>query len=163
MFRAIAASLCLLGAVGAAAAAEPDATLNRYFAIWADNGQITPATVASLYAGRVSYYGHSMTAAEVYRDKLNFIRRWPARRYAVVPGSVAKGCEPSGRTCRIEAVLSWAKQDPRTGAGSKGANTIRLTLVREDGALKIARESGSPVAAAACRVIGGRQTCSAYR
>ena len=104
-----------------------------------------------------------MTPEQVYRDKLNYIRRWPNRRYEVVPGSVSKTCAPAEETCRITAILSWEKAGPSARQGSKGANTIALTLVREDGALKIARESGTPVASSACRDAGGGWRCSAYR
>ncbi len=161
MTRALAALTCLLGLTGAAEAANPDAQMDRYFAIWSDNAKITPDTVDQLYARRVIYYGKSMSAAAVYRDKLNFIRRWPDRRYGVVPGSVSKTCQAA--TCKIYAVLSWQKTDPRTRQGSKGANTIVLTLRRENGLLKIARESGTPVAESSCRSAGRRFVCSSYR
>ena len=145
-----------------AAAAEPVAQMDRYFSIWADNARVTPDTVGRLYASRVVYYGKPMTRSDVYRDKLSYIHQWPDRHYAVLPGSLAKSCDATQSACRISAVLSWEKADPRRGQASKGANTINLMLVREDGILKIARESGTPVAASACRDAGGRWTCGAY-
>lgn len=163
MTRALAALTCLLGLTSAALAANPDAQMNRYFSIWSHNASITPQTVSELYANRVTYYGKSMSAAAVYRDKLNFIRRWPDRRYRVVPGSVSKTCDAAQETCKIYAILSWEKTNPRDGQGSKGANTIALTLKRENGLLKIARESGTPVAESSCRSVGPRRSCSSYR
>ena len=164
MTRWIVASLaCILGLTVAASAAEPDAQMNRYFSIWADNARVTPEAVDRLYADRVVYYGKSMTSAEVYRDKRTFIQQWPDRRYNVVPGSVSKACGRGEASCKVFAILEWQKSDPSTRRGSKGANTITLTLVRQNGSLKIARESGSPVARSSCQGRGERWTCSGYR
>ncbi len=162
MKRTLAILVGCLGLANPVLAASPDAKMDSYFSIWADNSRITPEAVQELYASRVIYYGKAMTPAQVYRDKLNYIRRWPDRRYRVVPGSVSKSCSPGQERCRISAILSWDKADA-SGRGSKGANTITLNLVREDGTLRIARETGSPVASSACRDAGGRWRCSGYR
>ena len=162
--RWIVASLaCSLALASAARAAEPDAQMNRYFSIWADNSRVTPEAVDRLYANRVVYYGKSMTSAEVYRDKRNFIQQWPDRRYNVIPGSVSKACGQGEASCKVFAILEWQKSDPSAHRGSKGANTITLTLVRQNGSLKIARESGSPVAQSSCHGGRDRWTCSGYR
>ena len=158
----------LVGCLGVTAAAmaaplDPDRRMDSYFSIWADNARVTPEAVDRLYASRVIYYGKPMTPGQVYRDKLNYIRQWPDRIYRVVPGSVSRSCTPGQDSCRITAILSWQKADRSGRRGSKGANTITLTLVREDGALKIARESGTPVARSACWDAGGRWRCSGYR
>ena len=162
MKRTLAILVGCLGLATPVLAASPDAKMDSYFSIWADNSRVTPEAVRELYASRVIYYGKAMTPAQVYRDKLNYIRRWPDRRYRVVPGSVSKSCSPGQERCRISAILSWDKADA-SGRGSKGANTITLNLVREDGALKIARETGNPVASSSCRDAGGRWRCSGYR
>ena len=141
MKRTLAILVGCLGLANPVLAASPDAKMDSYFSIWADNSRVTPEAVRELYASRVIYYGKAMTPAQVYRDKLNYIRRWPDRRYRVVPGSVSKSCSPGQERCRISAILSWDKADA-SGRGSKGANTITLNLVREDGTLRIARESG---------------------
>ena len=138
--------LLALSAVPAAAApASRAAHMDAYLAIWARNDAIDPATVARLYARRVVYYGHPMSAAAVYRDKLAFATTWPVRRYAAVPGTVANDCgDAATMTCRVSAVMRWSRAD-RAGRGSSGTNTVRLDLAREDGTLKIVRESGEPV------------------
>ena len=164
MNRTVLASIaCILCLTATAPAAESDSQMDRYFSIWADDARVTPAAVDRLYADRVVYYGKSMTSAEVYRDKRNYIRQWPNRHYSVVPGSVSKTCDRAQLACKIYAILEWQKADPSTRRGSKGANTISLTLVRQDGALKIARESGSPIARSACQGTRDRWQCSGYR
>lgn len=127
---------------GAVAASTPhqDALIGNYFAIWDDNSRVTPENVAKLYASRLIYYGHAMTRESLYRDKLNFIRRWPERRYSVEPGSASKTCDAEESRCVLSAVLVWRTGGPR---GSRaGRSRVRLTLAREDGSLKIVQESG---------------------
>ena len=128
-----------------ATSAGRDAHMDRYLAIWSSNAAITPATVARLYGRRVDYYGRPMSAEAVYRDKLAFVRRWPVRSYAAVPGTVSNDCTDASPRCRVSAVMRWSRAD-RAGHGQSGTNSVRLDLAREDGALKIVRESGAPVA-----------------
>ena len=136
--------LALSGAVEATPA-QRDAHMDAYLAIWSRNAAVTPATVARLYARRVEYYGRAMSAEAVYRDKLAFVRRWPVRRYAAVPGTVTNDCGAAADRCRVTALLRWSRGDSG-GHGGAGTNTVRLDLAREDGTLKIVRESGEPVA-----------------
>lgn len=137
---ALSAGVVPAGAAPASRAAHMDA----YLAIWSRDGAITPDTVARLYGRRVDYYGHPMSAEAVYRDKLAFARSWPVRRYAAVPGTVGNDCTELSPRCRVSAVMRWSRAD-RAGRGSSGTNTVRLDLAREDGTLKIVRESGEPV------------------
>jgi hypothetical protein len=135
--------IALCGGAGASPA-QRDARMDGYLAIWSSNGAITPATVARLYARRVDYYGHAMSAGAVYRDKLAFARRWPSRSYAAVPATVTNDCSDASPRCRVSAVMRWSRTDS-AGRRDSGTNTVRLDLVREDGTLKIVRESGEPV------------------
>jgi hypothetical protein len=135
--------VALCGSAGATPA-QRDARMDGYLAIWSNNGAITPATVARLYARRVDYYGHPMSAEAVYRDKLAFAERWPLRHYAAVPGTVTNDCSDASPRCRVSAVMRWTRAD-RAGRRESGTNTVRLDLMRQDGTLKIVRESGEPV------------------
>ena len=85
-----------------------------------------------------------MTAGAVYRGKLAFVRRWPVRRYAAVPGSVTNDCGDAAESCRVTALLRWSRAD---GAGQRGSSTdsVRLDLARQEGTLKIVRERRVPV------------------
>ena len=118
--------------------------MDEYLSIWSRDAAVTPGTVARLYGRDVVYYGRPMSAAAVYRDKLAFARAWPTRSYAAVPGTVTNDCSDASPRCRVSAVMRWSRAD-RAGHGRSGTNTVRLDLARQDGALKIVRESGAPV------------------
>lgn len=127
-------------------AASADAVLARFFSIWDDDAGVTPQAVASLYARRVIYYGQRLSNRQVYANKQAFIRRWPERRYAVVRGTVRKGCDDGGRRCRISVTLAWHAASPSRAAAAGGLTRVSLLLTAEEGDLKIARESGRPLA-----------------
>ena len=128
-----------------AAPADRDRRMDGYLAIWAQNAEITPATVTQLYAGSVDYYGRRMSNSAVFRDKLAFVRHWPERRYEVVPDTVSNDCTPNAAACRVTAVVRWQRADAAGRRGQRGTNTIKLDLIRDSGVLKIARESGVPL------------------
>lgn len=136
--------LAVLVAPAAAAPASRAAHMDEYLSIWAHNDAINPDTVARLYGRRVDYYGRAMSAGDVYRDKLAFVRRWPVRSYAAVPGTVSNDCSDATPRCRVSAVMRWSRAG-RGGGRESGTNTVRLDLAQEDGTLKIVRESGEPV------------------
>lgn len=120
-----------------------DDLIGSYFAIWDQNGNVTADNVAKLYAPRLIYYGHRMTRADLLRDKLTFIRRWPERRYAVAPGSAQKSCNADQSRCEISATLVW--RNARPGRVRSGRSRVHLDLARVDGSLKIVREGAVTV------------------
>ena len=137
--------LLALATPALAGPAERDAHMDEYLAIWARDGAITPATVEHLYASRVLYYGKPMSSSAVLRDKLAFVRAWPRRSYAAVPGTVTNDCRDGAARCRVTALIRWSRADAAGRRRQSGTNSVRLDLAREDGALKIVRESGAPV------------------
>lgn len=127
-------------------AAEADAIMEEFFATWDRNATVTPQAVEGLYARRVAYYGQALTNGQVYANKRAFTRRWPDRRYAVVPGSVTKGCDGAKARCRVDVTLAYRARSDARDATARGWTRVALVLAREDGRLKIVRESGHPVA-----------------
>ncbi len=139
------ASLLAATVAPAFAASNDDAVLAGFFAMWDDNARVTPQAVAAHYGQHVVYYGRSMTPSEVYADKRAFVRRWPNRHYAVVPGSVRKTCNAAFSQCDIEVILAWRASSAERSAAAGGQSRVHLVLIREDGELKIVHESGRPV------------------
>lgn len=143
--RTALALACGLAVCAPAAAAESDDIVASFFAIWDRNGSVTAEQVERNYAAHVNYYGQELSNAGVYADKRAFVRRWPDRRYTVVPGSVSKGCDAAQTRCEVGVTLAWSASSPGRGAAAHGLTRVSLTLARQDGALKIVRESGHPV------------------
>ena len=163
MVRWYAMTACLVAMAHSVSASPIDDSIDGYLTVWADNARITPMAVAHFYARTVDYYGKPMNNGAVYRDKISYISQWPFRHYDVVPGSVGETCDASHTHCRVTAILRWSKAGAGLGQVSRGANTMTLDLIREDGALKIARESGTPVVSASCQGTGARRYCAGFR
>ncbi len=157
------AILLISVAAARSAPASYDGRMEGYLVIWANNANINPATVNRLYARSAIYYGKLLTQDAVFRDKLAFIRQWPRRSYEVRPGSVTNDCGRSAQRCRVTAVLHWSRADASGRHRQSGTNTVALDLVRQDGMLKIARESGVPVASSVCSGTDADRSCSGFR
>ncbi len=121
---------------------DADASMAQFFGIWDDDARVTPEAVASLYGRHVIYYGEAMTPSQVYANKRAFIRRWPDRRYSLVPGTVSKGCDPSKTRCKVDVVLRWSAASGPRHAAASGWTRVSIDLAREDGQFKIVREAG---------------------
>jgi hypothetical protein len=93
------------------------------------------------YSEQVSYYGKTLTKAEVLVDKWTFFQRWPGRRYVVVPNSVAITCSDMS-TCRVEGRLEWETTNRQSR--SVGSASFSYTWTLDAGAWKVSGE-GSKV------------------
>lgn len=145
-FIAAWAAVLLLAGMSPVRAGSSDAVLAQFFSIWDDDAGVTPQAVASLYGRRVGYYGEMLSNAQVYANKRAFIRRWPDRRYAVVPGTVRKRCDRAGKRCAVAVTLAWHAASPTRAVATGGLTRVSMVLAAEDGELKITREVGRPVA-----------------
>ncbi len=143
---ALLAALTLASGLAPARANEADAAMEQFFATWDNDARVTMARVESLYAPHVIYYGEALTTAQVYANKRAFIRRWPDRRYVVVPGTVVKSCDAASR-CRVDATLAYQAVNQVQGRVARGRTRVSLDLVRDAGQFKIVRETGRPVSA----------------
>lgn len=158
----VACCMCAISA-NAISSRDTDARMDAYFAIWSNNASVTREAVDALYARQVDYYGRSMSRANVYHNKQYLIRLWPDREYRVEPGSVSKTCDAAADRCQVTAILDWKAANSVRAVGTQGATTLVLGLSRENGVLKIDRESGVPVARSTCRLGSESWRCSAFR
>lgn len=154
MLRSLAAAAFSLASAYAWAASSPetDAQWQSFFSTWANDETATPQAVEKFYANRVNYYGHEMTPAEVFQDKLHLIRLWPIRTYHVVPGTVATTCTEDHDRCEVTLVMDFRSANPARGLEMRGETTVSLALAREGDQIKIERESGVPLLRSSCRL-----------
>ena len=117
-----------------------EGAIQSYLGMWSRNADITAAAVDRFYAPSVVYYGKRLSRAEVLADKLRYIRAWPVRRYAEVPGSIKAQCNADRSLCHVSVIMAWHRTG-RTDDVSVGRARVAFDFVPADGTRKIARES----------------------
>ncbi len=160
MLRCWSVLLVLLLAAPAQARSSPpdERELNAYFGVWADDQSIKPDVIDRYYSTRVDYYGQLLTLKELYRNKLSLVRLWPYRQYTVEPGSVLRSCNADRTRCDLNLILNWRAINPFQSRGTEGSTTVSLTMVYEDGRMKIRRENGVPILRSNCKLLGSDWT-----
>ena len=109
-----------------------------YLAAWSSPDDPTGEAIRPFYAPIVRFYGADVSLEQVMADKHAFAARWPARRYAPRPESLAVQCADE-HTCQVNGVLDWEAADVAAGRRSVGVATFAMTF--RDGL--IAGESGT--------------------
>jgi len=149
--RAAAIAIVVLACGGPASAAPHrlQREIQSFLSAWAKGPSVSEAAVARFYAPRVHYYGHWESRFGVLRDKRALARRWPNRRYRLLPGSESARCNRDQSRCTVTAVLDWRARSPQRDARANGAATLWLDLTRRGRVLKIVAEGGNVLARAA--------------
>jgi len=114
------------------------AFLNASMLTWSSDNDKAMAFVSSAYADPVNFYGKARSRASVVAEKRKFVERWPMRRYAVRPGSVAIDC--ANRLCAISSLVDWYAHSDRRGKTSAGV--AQLDFVWDPEAGQIVSETG---------------------
>jgi hypothetical protein len=144
----VAASLWVLSLQAGPALAEVEGELasrtRSYLHTWSTNTRAALAEVPRIYAPRVNFYGRILDHGSLVREKAQFARRWPVRRYSLRPNTVRVRCDEQARRCLLRAVIDWRAESPARRARSGGSATFvqgfeltasRPLVIREGGAV----------------------------
>jgi hypothetical protein len=83
-------------------------------------------TVASSYAGTVSYYGKVMSLGEVLEDKRRYFARWPERAYRIRNDSVMVTC--GNGACMVSGIYDWAVRSIPRNKQAQGVARFTYTI-----------------------------------
>lgn len=147
MKRNLFAALVLVATSSSAVCAQDNRVgveMNRFLDRWSQGAGIRAADVDELYAPQVHYYGHQLSRSGILREKRSIARKWPDRRYEIVPGSTSYRCTADRSRCHVTGVLRWTVR--HGGHGGSGASSLTLDMVRAGAAYQIVAESGSVLA-----------------
>lgn len=149
-----AVSLWVLGLAGPALAEVEGEVASRtrsYLHAWSTDTRAALADIPSVYAPLVTFYGRVLDNAALVREKAQFARRWPIRRYSLRPNTLRVQCNEKARKCLVRAVIDWRAENPARGARSSGSATFvqaykvlasRPLVVSESGAVLRRTRSG---------------------
>ena len=121
--------------------ADAERAVQAYLAVWSSEGRFDHNAVARFYAPSVLYYGKRFSRAQVFSDKLAYVRAWPVRHYAEVPGSLVARCNADAPRCaQVEVTMRWRRVSA-DGRISTGRARLGFDFVPVEGGRKIARET----------------------
>lgn len=102
---------------------------------------LTPEEIATLYAPRVDYFGDRGKLRDaIVRDKLAYFRRWPNRRYELIPETLAVYRDPDAQQVDVE--FEYQFETRGRGRRSEGRGIALLTLDFSQPGGQIVREEG---------------------
>ena len=107
------------------------------------SGAAMVASAPRFYAGRVSFYGRSVSLASLIADKSRFVRRWPERRYEAQ--GMRTACNAATATCVVRTTVTFTAVNPSRGVRSHGVTELAFTISFADGRPVIVGETGQVV------------------
>ena len=157
-----AAVLFVVGLHAGAASAEVDGSLahrsadltREYLHTWSTNARAALADVPRLYAPRVSFSGRMLGHDALIREKAQFVRRWPARRYSHRPGTMRVACNTQSRRCIVRSVIDWQAANAARGMFSSGSSTFEQGVDLAAARPLVFRENGSVISQRRTRARG---------
>ena len=114
-----------------------------YLQAWSTNTRAALADVRNVYAPLVNFYGRVLDHDALVREKAQFARRWPIRRYSIRPNTMRVECDEQSRRCLVRAVIDWRAENPRRRAISSGSATFVQTYAVLASRPMVVRETGS--------------------
>lgn len=103
------------------------------------------ALTETLFADRVSYYGKSLSRAQVLRDKRNFVKRFPIRDYRVQTEYLEASCsEAAEPVCRVTGRVRFKAVKP-SGRVSSGVASFDYLMVAAGDSFLITKETGDVI------------------
>jgi hypothetical protein len=128
------------------ALAQRSADLTRgYLHTWSTNARAALADVPRLYAPRVNFYGRVLDHRAILREKARFVRRWPARRYSLRPGTIRVACDGPSQRCVVRSVIDWQAENSARKASSRGSSTFEQGVDFAASRPLVFRETGSVI------------------
>jgi hypothetical protein len=86
------------------------------------------ATLISIYADNVNYFGKDLTRIQVIEREAKFLDRWPVRQYKPKDGRVFVNCDPSTFICSANGVLQFDARSIERNQRSVGEATFAYRL-----------------------------------
>ncbi|TCL75575.1 hypothetical protein [Rhizobium sp. BK251] len=77
------------------------------------------ALTSNIYSDNVSFYGTSITKAEVLEEKATYADRWPSRSSVVKMDTISTTCLAD--RCRVSGMYDWRVQDPKRKKQAAGS------------------------------------------
>lgn len=102
--------------------------VSRYHQVWSLPNETTMATLGTLFAPNVDFYGGNASRAAVMAEKQKFVLRWPVRDYRFRADGSASHCDANRKVCVVMGEIDWDARDPAHGRRSVGVASVLMTI-----------------------------------
>jgi hypothetical protein len=116
--------------------------LKNYYDTWSGSDVTAVGFINNAYGDNVEFYGTQVTKAEVIKQKIAFIQRWPVRSYGERVGATVINCNPTIKTCSVSGIVDWSAQSVPRNVKTSGDASFELLLDLSGSTIKITREAG---------------------
>ena len=119
--------------------------VQKYFAHWsADDGQAL-RFLEEMFDDRVDFYGASRLKRDIIKEKIAFIKRWPARVYVERQKSVQIFCNQATKQCSVTGLIDWEARSSARNAVAAGVSSFSFVLDFTRGDLRVVSEDGAVI------------------
>lgn len=95
------------------------------------------------YADHVEFYGKQFNISQIQKDKQNFVKRWPSRRYNLRTSQVEVFCLPERNRCDVEGIVDWEVQSLQRNKYTSGVSRMKYQVEFYRSGPRITKEDGS--------------------
>ena len=110
---------------------------------WSSANAIDLASLASVYADEILYYGSRKSRQAVLLDKRRLLERWPERSYHVQPGSITVQCVAN--VCKVGGMTDWQTRSAPRATAASGTAHFEYEVALSGDAFSILSEDSSVV------------------
>jgi hypothetical protein len=118
----------------------------NYLSYWSGVSVVSLEDVGHYYSFPIQFYGRRILLPdELIAEKQRFIRRWPDRDYAAVPGTLRSSCDSGRPVCHVSGLFSFSANDPQRGRASAGTGQLELEVSLDGASPKIISENSKVI------------------
>lgn len=121
--------------------------MQQYFAYWSTDDTRALQFMNSAYADTVFFYGKTTSKAQIVKEKLAMIKRWPARAYVERAGSLQAECgNITPMSCLVSGIVDWEVRSTARNAVNDGISQFKVVLDFASGRPQVVGENSETVA-----------------
>ncbi len=115
--------------------------IDRIYYASSSQGEADGASLSSIYAPEVNFYGSQKSNAEIMKEKIAYNQRWDTRRFYLRNDSISVACNSSGQVCRAVGQVEYDFYSSARGKRSRGMSSFDFLIANSQSNPKVISES----------------------
>lgn len=101
--------------------------IRTYMKEWSSPNPVALAYMNAVFPDQTTYFGKTLSHAELMQAKRRFAERWPIRRFVVRPDDLSVVCDPH-HLCTVWGLVNWRCESPERHADAMGTSVFEFQL-----------------------------------